>query len=407
MTHYDPTDPRWRENPGPLFDEIRESNPIHQTPDRYWVLARHEDCLGVLRSKVASADSLNVDPSKQPTGFDSRDREMELEMIRATGEDNRPFLLRDPPDHERLRGLVQRAFTPRRIAELKPFVDELAREAVDRHLDGVPFDAVQELAWPLPVAVICEMLAIPPSDHTSFQSKSALLARGLDPDFLLSPQDRADRDEAGLWFIEYFSGLFAERRQHPGDDLLSALVAARDGEDRLSEGELLSTAILLLIAGHETTMNLISGSLLALSNDRDAQSALRETGVTRPSIDELLRFVSPVQLTARTLLDDLTIRDVTIEKGSFLMLLIGAANRDPDVFTSPTSLTLTRDPNPQLGFGFGLHHCLGSPLARLEAQSMLEEVLRRTSSFEVTGAVNYRPNIILRGLAELDVVLRT
>ena len=221
----------------------------------------------------------------------------------------------------------------------------------------------------------------------------------------MTDADRQARDEAGLHFIEYFSRLFAERRQHPGDDLLSGLLAARDGGDQLSEGELLSTAILLLVAGHETTMNLISGSLLALSRDEAAQSQLREDGVDRVAVDELLRVVSPVQLTGRTMLDDVVMGDVTLEKGSFTLLLIGAANRDPDVFDDPLQLNLQRDPNPQLGFGFGLHHCLGSPLARLEAQVLLQELLARTSSFEVTGTVKYRPNIVLRGLAELEVVL--
>jgi cytochrome P450 len=405
VTAYDPADPRWSLDPGPLFDEIRESAPVQLTDANYWVLSRHADCLAVLRSREASSDSLHVHPDKQPRGFSSPSRDLERDLILATGEDNRPFLFRDPPDHERLRSLVQRAFTPRRVDELRPFVRSLARELVARHLDGAPFDAVASLAWPLPVAVICEMLAIPESDHDSFQHQSALLARGLDPDFLLSEADRQARDEAGLHFIDYFSALFAERRRSPGDDLLSALVAARDGQDRLSEGELLSTAILLLVAGHETTMNLISGSLLWLSRDRAAQAYLREHGVDRRAVDELLRVVSPVQLTGRTLLGDVTVDETVIPEGSFVMVLLAAANRDPAVFADPTALTLTRDPNPQLGFGFGLHHCLGSPLARLEAQVLLEELLAATTSFEVTGPVTYRPNIVLRGLAELEVVL--
>lgn len=406
MIVYDPADPRWSTDPGPLFDEIRENNPVHRSPDGFWVLSRHEDVLGILRHKSSSADSLNADSTQQSDRLGSPDRDAQRELIRTSGEDNRPFLFRDPPDHERLRGLVQRAFTPRRIMELKPFVTTLARAMVAQHCNGEPFNAVQELAWPLPVAVICEMLAIPASDHESFQAKSALLARGLDPEFLLSEADRRDRDDALLHFIGYFSGLFAERRQRPGDDLLTAMVQAKDGEDQLTEGELLSTAILLLVAGHETTMNLISGSLLALSRDRVAQDRLRATGVDRAAVDELLRMVSPVQLTVRVMLDDVELGEHVLEKGSSVMLLIGAANRDPAVFANPTELDLARDPNPQLGFGFGLHHCLGSPLARLEAQVLLEELLAATSSFEVTGPVHYRPNIVLRGLAELDVVLQ-
>ena len=405
MVFYDPTDVRWAQDPGPMFDEIRELAPIHKTPLNYWVLARHQDCLDVLRDKRASSDSLHAEADQQPFGVRDLGRQHELEMIRATGEDNRPFLVRDPPDHTRLRGLVQRAFTPRRIGELTEFVTEAARKSLAPHLSGEPFDAVQELAWRLPVAVICEMLAIPASDHDKFQDQSALLARGLDPDFLLTDADRAQRDGALLHFIEYFSHLFADRRAHHGDDLLSAMVQVKDGTDQLTEGELLSTAILLLVAGHETTMNLISGSLLALSRDRDAQEFLRTNGVDRVAVDELLRLVSPVQMTGRTMTADLEISGVTLPRGSFVMVLLGAANRDPEVFKDPKVLNLTREPNPQIGFGFGLHHCLGAPLARLEAQILLQELVRSTKRFEVTGPISYRPNIVLRGLSELEVVL--
>lgn len=406
MVFYDPSDPRWSLEPGPMFDEIRERAPVHRTPDGYWVISRHADCLDVLRHRSASSDSLKADANNQVRVFEDDQRQAEREQIRAGGEDNRPFLFRDPPDHTRLRSLVQRAFTPRRVAELTPFVTRLAKESVAPHLDGEPFDAVQQVAWSIPVAVICEMLAIPASDHDSFQNQSALLARGLDPDFLLSADDRAQRDGALLHFIEYFSELFAQRRAHPGDDLLSAMVAVRDGTDQLSEGELLSTAILLLVAGHETTMNLISGSILALSKNRDAQNQLRERGVDRAAVDELLRMVSPVQLTGRTLLEPFTIGEQTLPAGSFAMLLLGAANRDPLVFSDPTNLDLTRDPNAQIGFGFGLHHCLGAPLARLEAHVVLDTLIRSTTSFEVTGPITYRPNIVLRGLTELEVVLQ-
>jgi len=390
-----------------MLDKIREEAPIHKTPGNFWVLSRHADVLAVLRDKTSSADSLNVAEGKEPIGLDSATRSERSDLIAADGGDQRPFLFRDPPDHTRLRGLVQRAFTPRRIAELTPFITDVARSTIARHLDAGPIDAVQEIAFALPVAVICEMLAIPKGDHESFQHHSALLARGLDPDFMLSDADRSERDEALMHFVLYFSALVDERRKAPGDDLLSALVAARDGEDALSEGELLSTAILLLVAGHETTMNLISGSMLALSGDLGAQRDLRERGVDRAAVDELLRFVSPVQLTGRTLLADQTVGDETLEAGSFVMLLLAAANRDPAAFERPATLDLTRDPNPQIGFGFGLHHCLGSPLARLEAQVVLDELLAMTSSFDVVGETPYRPNVVLRGLAELPVELRS
>ncbi len=405
MVFYDPTDPRWSLDPGAMFDEVREHAPIHRSPDNVWVLSRHVDVLSVLRDRSVSSDSLNIAEGSEPRGFNSESARVEREMIRTTGVDNRPFLFRDPPDHTRLRGLVQKAFTPRRIAELGGFVTDLSRSMVKEALAARTFDAVATLAWPLPVAVICEMLAIPSADHARFQAQSAQLARGLDPDFLLTDDDRQSRDLALLFFFEYFNALFEERRRTPGDDLLSAMVTAHDGTDQLTEGELLSTAILLLVAGHETTMNLISGALWALSRDPAATAQLRQSGVTKAAVDELLRMVSPVQLTARSLLDDITVSGVTLERGSFAMLLLGAANRDPAVFEQPATLKLDRDPNPQMGFGFGVHYCLGAPLARLEAQVLLQEFLDATRTFEVLTEPRYRPNVVLRGLESLEMTV--
>lgn len=409
MVHYDPRDPRWVSDPGPVFDDLREQNPVHFAPGGYWVVTRHADCLAVLRSPLASSDATNTDDDRLPKGSRSAAQREELRRIRESGQNNRAFLFRDPPDHTRLRGLVQRAFTPRRVAELAPFITQRTREVLARHLNGPSFDAVRELAWSIPVAVICEMLAIPADDHERFEEHSAMLARGLDPEFLLSDEEIRLRDEAITFFALYFYELFQQRRANPGDDLLSALVAARDGSDRLSEEELLTTAILLLVAGHETTMNLISGSLLHLARDARLQEELRaHPERDRSATDEFLRLVSPVQLTGRSLLGDLTVGDQILEKGSFVFVLLGAANRDPAVFADPTRLNIVRDPNPHLGFGFGLHHCLGAPLARLESSIVIREVLNATSSVTLDAEqVRYRPNIILRGLESLPLTLRS
>jgi len=408
MVHYDPSDPRWSTDPGPLFDEIREHAPIHFAPGGYWVVARHADCLSLLRNRDASSDSLHLKEGKRPRLRGTR-RDEQLDVIRATGNDTRPFLFRDAPDHTRLRGLVQRAFTPKRVNELAPFIEAQARSVIERHLDAGPFDAVEELAWSLPVSVICEMLNIPREDHQKFQSRSAMLARGLDPDFLLSDEDHAARDAAIMYFGLYFHELFAERRRHPGDDLLSALIAARDEGDQLSEGELLSTAILILVAGHETTMNLISGSLLLLARDGRAQQELRaDPSLDRVATEEMLRIVSPVQLTGRSMVNDVTVDGHVLEKGSFVFVLLGAANRDPDVFERPRELNVHRATNPHLGFGFGLHHCLGAPLARLESSIAVRELLKATSSISLADEeIRYRPNIILRGLESLSISLRS
>src|ERR1039458_8335303 len=191
MAHFDPTDPRWIHDPLPLFDELRDEAPVHQVPDGYWVFSRHADCLGVLRDRRASSDSLHVDPARAPKGFNGPERTQMRASLLNGGEDTRPFLFRDPPDHTRLRGLVQRAFTPRTVASLTGFITAEADRLIDDALDREVFDVVDALAWPLPVAVICELLGVPPEDHTEFRAASASLARGLDPEFLL-PEERSE-----------------------------------------------------------------------------------------------------------------------------------------------------------------------------------------------------------------------
>lgn len=408
MTAYDPADPRMVGDPWPVYEEIRRTSPVHRSPRGFWVLARHRDCLGVLRDRRASADGTKVDPAQAPEGFGAdREGSRVLSDMLKVEQDNRPFLFRDPPDHTRLRGLVSQAFTPRMVEGLRPRTEEIVTELVDRALEAGGMDAVAEFSYPLPVRIICDMLGVPAGDQERFQGWSAALARGLDPEFLLTDEVRMERAGALLSFAEYFFALVAERRASPGPDLLSQLTLAEQEGDRLSEGELLSTAILLLVAGHETTVNLISGGLLALLSHPDQLGRLRaDPSLARSAVEELLRYVSPVQLTGRVLTEDLEVEGEVLGRGQFALLLLGSANRDPDAFSDPEGLDLGRPDNRHLGFGFGLHHCLGAPLARLEAQVALTELIRRASVIDLaTDRVRYRTNVVLRGLAELPVTL--
>jgi cytochrome P450 len=409
MLAYDPTDVRYALDPWPLYEQMRRESPIHHSPQGFWVLTRHADCLAVLRDRRASSDGTNIDPQKAPQGFVSaRGRSTVIQDMFAEAErDNRPFLFRDPPDHTRLRGLVSKAFTPRTVEGLRDRTAQIVTELLDAALERGEIDAVADFAYPLPVRIICDMLGVPESDQERFPAWSAALARGLDPDFLLTDEIRQERIEGLIAFAEYFFGLLAERRRRPGADLLSQLVLAEDGGDTLSEGELLSTAILLLVAGHETTVNLIGGGVLALLEHPDQLERLRaDPSLARSGVEELLRYVSPVQLTGRTALDDLPVGGAVIEKGEFAFVLVGSANRDPEAFEDPQGLDLARPDNRHLGFGFGLHHCLGAPLARMETAVALAELLRRTRTVELaTDHPNYRTNIVLRGLADLPVRL--
>jgi cytochrome P450 len=405
VTAYDPGDPRVARDPWPLYEELRRVAPVHRSPRGFWVLTRHADCLAVLRDRRASSDGTKIDPESAPEGFAiSRARR---NAVTDAERDNRPFLFRDPPDHTRLRGLVSKAFTPRMVEGLRPRTEAIVAELLDAATTHGEMDAVADFAYPLPVRIICDMLGVPPQDQDRFQGWSAVLARGLDPDFLLTEEVHQARLDAIGAFADYFFALLAERRAHPGPDLLSQLALAEEAGDTLSEGELLSTAILLLVAGHETTVNLIAGGVLALLEHPDQLERLRgDPGLARSGTEELLRYVSPVQFTGRTLTGDMTVGGAHLARGEFVVVLLGSANRDPEVFSDPEGLDLGRADNRHLGFGFGLHHCLGAPLARLEAQVALGELVRRAGTLELaTDRVTYRDNVVLRGLVDLPVRL--
>jgi len=402
---YDPTDPRVALDPWPLYAELRREAPIHRSPRGFWVLARHADCLALLRDRRASSDGNKVARELAPQGFAEARRRRGA--IGEAQNDNRPFLFRDPPDHTRLRSLVAKAFTPRMVESLRPRVEATVERLLDTALERGSIDVVEDLAYPLPVEIICEMLGIPSEDHQRFSQWSAALARGLDPDFLLSDDVVSAREQALVAFAQYFFTILAERRRSPGEDLLSQLVAAEERGDSLTEGELLSTAILLLVAGHETTVNLISGGILALVQHPDQLEILRtRPPLIKPGVEEMLRWVSPVQFTGRCFLDDVEIQGHEMRTGEFVLALLASANRDPAAFESPERFDVTRTDNHHLGFGFGIHHCLGAPLARLEAEVAVSRLIARAQGIELTGdPIRYRENLVLRGVVELPVNL--
>ena len=317
----------------------------------------------------------------------------------------RPFLFRDPPDHTRLRGLVSKAFTPKVVESLRDRTQEVVDELLDAAIEAGDVDLMEEFAYPLPVRIICDLLGVPLEDQDRFKVWSNALARGLDPDFLLPPEVIAARNEGVLQFAQYFFELLAERRRHPGDDLLSALAQVEDGDTVLDETEMLSTCILLLVAGHETTVNLISGGALALLRHPDQLERFRsDPEVTRSGVEEMLRYVSPVQLTGRSFTEPCEFGGVEFAAGDFVMLLLASANRDPEQFEDPERFDITRTPNNHLGFGFGIHHCLGAPLARMEAQVALSSLVRRAPSMALTvDEVSYKTNVVLRGMDSLPV----
>ena len=406
---FDPFDPAWSTDPFGLYADLRERAPVHRNNLGFWVVARHADCLALLRDRRASSDGQNIDPTHLSESLQARfpaaDDPLRVAMARV-----RPFLFRDPPDHTRLRGLVSKAFTPRMVESLRDLtsrvVDELLDGLVESGRDG-PVDLLESFAYPLPVRVICELLGVPAGDQDRFRTWSGALARGLDPDFLLSPEVIEERVAALAAFAGYFFELLAERRRSPGDDLLSRLVQAEEEGSVLTEGELLSTCTLLLVAGHETTVNLISGGAVALMEHPDELRRFRDDPtVARTAVEEMLRYVSPVQLTGRFMTEDVRLGGATLERGDLAMVLLASGNRDPDAFADPDRFDVGRDPNNHLGFGFGLHHCLGAPLARMETGVALAALVRRVRTLELASdRLIYRDTVVLRGLEALPVTL--
>jgi hypothetical protein len=389
----DLSDPRWSSDPFAIYAELRESDPIHRNDAAgMWVLARHADCLAVLRDRRSSSDSQTSDtPLSGPMS------EAFLEM--------RPFLFLDPPDHTRLRGLVAKAFTPRVVEALRPRVQAVVDELLDAAIEEDSVDLAEALGYPLPVRIICELLGVPAEDQPRFRIWSDALARGFDPSFLLTDDVVAARTEAVTQFAEYFVGLLADRRKHPGDDLLSRLVVVEDEGTMLSEPELLATCILLLTAGHGTTVNLITGGTLALLQNPDQMAILHDDpSTTRTAVEEMMRYVSPVQLTGRYMTEDIELGDAVLRAGDFAILLLASGNRDEAAFPDADTFDITRTPNNHLGLGFGIHHCLGAPLARLEAHVAMTELARRAPSMVLdTDRVQYSGTLVLRSIEALPV----
>jgi cytochrome P450 len=361
-----------------------------------WVVSRFAACQAVLRSPQAGKGIAMV---SQRLGLDAEQTRAQAEARR----ENRSLLWLDPPDHTRLRGLVAKAFTPKRVEALRPAVEQLAADLLDRL--GGDVDLMEALANPLPVTVIGELLGVPPADRPRFLPLSRAGTLAFEPS--AGPAEIAAANRAGEEMEAYFRDLFERRRADPGDDLLTELMAVEERGDVLTEQELVSTAILLFGAGFETTANLIGNGVLALLRHPDQLARLREDlSLLRPAVDELLRFDGPVQVDARTAFVDLEVDGAVVPAGEVVVALLGSANRDERRFTEPDRLDVARDDGPSLAFGAGIHHCLGAALARMEGQVVLAGLLRRFRRIELLDeAPPWRDTITMHGLEALPLRL--
>lgn len=391
---FNPLIPEFIANPHPIYHRLRTEDPVHRStllPDT-WIVTRYADVVMVLRdARFDRHDAENF----------FRERFGEGPLINVF---TKWMLFRDPPDHARLRTLVNKAFTPRAIEGLRPRIQELIDHLLDAVQPRGSMDIIADLAYPLPVLVICELLGVPAKDRDLFKEWSGDVARTLDP---IQTPEMVAKGHAVVESMEtYFRGLIATLRKHPQDNILSAMIAAEERGDRLSEDELLANCILLFSAGHETTVNLIGNGLLALMRNPEQKQQLQENPtLIQSAIEEFLRYDGPVQLTGRSVKEDLEIGGKRIRQGERVITVLAAANRDPAQFPDPDRLDISRKDNHHVAFGHGIHFCLGASLARAEGQLAIGTFLRRMPQATwLEETLRWRPAFTLRGLETLPVM---
>lgn len=396
-----------RADPYPMFQRAMRRGAVIYVPPRNWLVIRYDEASAALRDERLSSDLENR--ALRP--------DFPVELVRSFREQHPSatrirewMLFRDGDDHARLRSLVSQAFTRRVVEGLRPRIEELANGYCDEAERTGRMELLSDLAYPLPMTVICDLLGIPEDDRPQFREWTRLIARFLDPSMNQQQSDEivAAGDAAFDEFIPYFDKLVSERRSNLGDDLLSAMIRASDGEDRLTVDELLAQCTLLLVAGHETTANLIGNGMWALLRHPSEMAKLRaDPRLIRNAIEELLRYESPVVATVRVALEEIQLGGSKIPPGHDVIVAIGAANRDPRQFDDPDVLNVTRENAAKhVAFSGGAHFCLGAPLARIEAEVVFTALLRRFERIEcAVDAPEWRDTITLRGLKELPLVV--
>jgi cytochrome P450 len=385
--------PQTKADPYPLYAGIRRRSLVRSALGP-WMTADHAAAESVLRDRRFSSSPVHQ-RGYRPPAYPAGDPRGELPAA--------DLLTMDPPDHTRIRRLVSGAFTPKAIAGLEPWIREVTGRLLTSADAAAGFDLIDGLAFPLPIAVICHLLGVPARDQASFRDWGHAVAATLEPQTSLAAERQSRAAELAL--TSYLRDLVARRRADPDESLLSALVAIEEDGERLSSAELVSTALLLLVAGFETTVNLIGNGTVALLGEPEHWERLAEEPALVPAaVEELLRYDSPVQVTSRTATEDVDLGGTLIPTGTTVIVAIGGANRDPGVFDQPDRLMIDR-PNASrhLSFSLGIHHCLGAALARLEGRIAVEELTRRYPGLQLAGPPVRRPLLVLRGFETVPV----
>jgi unspecific monooxygenase len=395
---FDPWDPAFVADPYPAYAELRaRGRVLYYEPTDQWLVPHHVDVSALLRDRRLGRTYQHRFTHEEFGRTPPPPERGPFHVLNDHG-----MLDLEPPDHTRIRRLVSKAFTPRTVERLMPYVESLADDLVAGLVRAGWGDLLTDVAEPLPVAVIAEMLGIPEPDRDRLRPWSADIC-GM---YELNPSEdtAAKAVRASVEFSDYLRSLIAARRKEPGDDLVSGLIAAHDEGDRLTEQEMISTAVLLLNAGHEATVNATVNGWWALFRNPDQLAALRADHALIPSaVEELMRYDTPLQLFERWVLDEIEIDGRTVPRGAEIAMLFGSANHDPEVFTAPDRLDLTRRDNPHISFSAGIHYCIGAPLARIELAASTAALLRRAPALRPTAEPERRPNFVMRGRKGLSV----
>jgi cytochrome P450 len=392
---FDPRDPGMLANPYPYYHRLRETDPIHRSPFGYWVLSRHRDVDALLKDQRPCSDFPHDQTwARHRGGPDSP-------IVRST---MLWMMMRDGDAHRRLRTFTGQVFTARAVQRLRPRIAAVIDGLIEEIGEG-QIDLVNDLALPLPIMVIGELLGIPRADRAQCRAWTNQIGRVIDP--IITPDTRAAINQAATEFSEYLAEQVRARRASPGPDLLSTLVTLDDGNGRLTDDEVIANVLLLFNAGHETTVNLIGNGMLALLQHPEQLALLRaDPDLMSQAVEEMSRYDSPVQIAARIMTEDMPLGGTTIPAGAKVMMIYGAANRDPARYPDPDRLDISRTGVKSLAFGGGPHFCIGAPLARLEGAMVFTALLERYRSIELaTGELSWRANFNLRGLNELPLTI--
>ena len=393
---FNPFDPAFRANPYPYYDALRLNEPVHTTAFGMVVLTRYEDVSATLKSADFSRD---IEKYSTQASSEARQARRDRQESRT-----KSILNLDPPDHTRLRRIVSKSFTPSAMERLRPRIQQLVDKVLDSAQDSGHIELIDDLAFPVPFQVISDLLDMPTDRSVELREWSQIITNSLEP--TATDEELVQSEDAIAQLVPYLTTIIEHRRKHLSDDMLSSLITAEESGEQMTTEELMAFVVLLYIAGHETTVNLIGNGTLALLNNPEQQAIVHNNGLTQSHIDELLRFDGPVQHTVRVPLVPVHYmvdsEQITVQPGTMVLTSLGGANHDPSMFENPNDLQLNRtNANRHMAFSSGIHYCLGASLAKLETEIAVGSLIKRFARIEIVGEPSWRDRLTIRGVNQL------